>query len=39
MGNTEQAVSGWESAARAALRDLSTKDMPALEILFLDELA
>lgn len=35
----EQEAPGWESAARAALRDLSTKDMPGLEILLLDELA
>jgi len=27
--NTEQEVDGWESAVRTALRDLSTKDMPA----------
>jgi T3SS (YopN, CesT) and YbjN peptide-binding chaperone 1 len=39
MENTEQEADGWESAAHAALRDLSTMDMPGLEILFLDDLA
>lgn len=39
MGKTEQGVSGWESSARAALRDLSMKDMPGFEILLLDDLA
>jgi hypothetical protein len=39
MENTEQEANGWESAVRAALRNLSTKDMPGLEILFLDDLA
>jgi len=38
VGETEQGASGWESAALAALRDLSLKDMPSFEILFLDEL-
>lgn len=39
MGKTGQGAAGWQPAALAALRDLSLKDMPSLEILFLDELA
>lgn len=39
MDNTEHEAVGWESAARTALRELSTKDMPGLEILLLDDLA
>ena len=39
MAKTKQRDSGWESSARAALRDLTLKDMPGFEILFLDDLA
>ena len=39
MGEKEQGASSWEPAALAALRDLSLKDVPSFEILFLDELA
>ena len=39
MGEKEQGASSWEPAALAALRDLSLKDMPSFEVLFLDELA
>jgi T3SS (YopN, CesT) and YbjN peptide-binding chaperone 1 len=39
MAGTEQGDSGWESSVRAALRDLTLKDMPSFEILFLDDLA
>ncbi len=39
MGKTERGVAGWESAARAALRELSLEDLPSFEILFLDDLA
>jgi hypothetical protein len=39
VGETGQGASGWQSAALAALLDLSLDDMPSFEILFLDELA
>lgn len=38
LGETEQRASAWESAVRAALQNLSLKDMPGFEILYLDEL-
>lgn len=38
VGETEQDEPGWESAVRAALRNLSLKDMPGFEILFIDDL-
>lgn len=39
VGEIEQGAAGWESAARRALQDMTLKDMPSFEILFLDELA
>lgn len=39
MEETTPGLSGWESVARSSLRRLTVADMPAFEILFLDDLA
>ena len=39
MRHKDHGKSGWEAAARAALRELDLTSMPSFEILFLDDLA
>jgi hypothetical protein len=39
VAEKKQGATDWKAYARAALRELSMKDMPSFEILFLDELA